>query len=185
MSWPAANGQGLDDRAVRGDGGLRRRQRPGRRAPRATELTIKDGELEYGKQYAFTVVAINERGAGSKASPVSNSVVPFTMPGRPDDIDAATVGDKAGTIKVTWTAPAENGRPITKYVVTAGGKSTEVDRRHAATLTASATGETVPVEVRAVNEAGESEPATATAQTVAEADVTITGVARRRSTRRP
>ena len=174
VSWPAANGQGLaikkytvtavsdGSSAPIGDAG-------------STSLTIKDGQLEYGKQYAFTVVAINERGAGSKASPISNSVVPFAKPDRPDAVDAATVGDQAGAIRVTWSAPAENGRPITKYVVAAGGRSTDVTDGTATTLTGFGTGETVAVEVRAVNEAGESQPGTATAKTVDKPTVTITG----------
>nr|BFE74876.1 hypothetical protein GCM10020092_081770 [Actinoplanes digitatis] len=139
-----------------------------------TGLTIKDGELDYGKQYAFTVVAINERGAGSKASPVSNSVVPFAKPGRPENIDAATVSDQAGAIKVTWAAPAENGLPITKYVVAAGGRSTDVTDGTGVTLTGFGTGESIAVEVRAVNEAGDGEAATATARTLPKPVVTLT-----------
>jgi hypothetical protein len=89
-------------------------------------------------------------------------------------VDAATIGDKAGAISVTWQPPADNGRPITTYVVKAGGKSTEVTET-STTLTGFGEGETVSVEVRAVNEAGPSEPGTATAKTVAAPQVTITG----------
>ncbi len=175
VSWPAANGQGLEIERYAVTAVSDGTSAPIGEVTGATTLTVKDGELEYGKQYAFTVVAINERGAGSKASPISNSVVPFTRPGRPENIDAATVSDKAGTIRVTWTAPTENGRPITKYMVAAGGKSTEVTDGTGATLNGFAAGETVSVEVRAVNEAGESEAATATAKTLPKPVVTITG----------
>jgi hypothetical protein len=175
VSWPAANGQGrkIERYAVTAVS-------DGTSAPLAevkgeTSLTIKDGELEYGKQYAFTVVAVNERGAGSKQSPISNSVVPFTRPGQPENLDAATMSDQAGTIQATWTAPADNGRPITKYLVAAGGKTTEVTDGTSVTLNGFATGETVSVEVRAVNEAGESEAAGATAKTLPKPIVTITG----------
>ena len=48
-----------------------------------TTMTIAKGSLTYGTQYAFTVVAVNDRNAGSKSSPVSNTVVPFTAPGAP------------------------------------------------------------------------------------------------------
>jgi hypothetical protein len=174
VSWPAANGQGLAIKKYTVTA-----VSDGSSAPvgdaNGTSLTIKDGQLEYGKQYAFTVVAINERGAGSKASPISNSVVPFAKPDRPDAVDASTVGDQAGAIRVTWAAPAENGRPITKYVVAAGGRSTDVTDGTAVTLTGFGTGETVAVEVRAVNEAGDSQPGTATAKTVDKPTVTITG----------
>src|SRR4029453_16921543 len=124
VKWPAGNAQGLDIErytvtAVSEGGSSPVGEADG------PELTVKAGELEYGKQYAFTVVAINERGAGSKVSPVSNSVVPFAKPTRPGDVQAATVGDKAGTIRVSWSPSADNGRPITKYVVKAGTKSTD------------------------------------------------------------
>lgn len=175
VSWPAANGQGIDIERYTvtaiSEGG----SSPIGEAKDGTSLTIAGGELEYGKQYAFTVVAVNVRGAGSKASPVSASVVPFTKPGRPEGVDAATVGDRPGTIKASWTAPADNGRPITKYVVSAGGRTTEVTDGTSVTLEGFGAGETVAVEVRAVNEAGEGEAASATARTVAKPTVTITG----------
>ena len=176
VTWPAANGQGLDIEryavtAVAEGGTAPVGESDG------PELVIGDGELEYGTQYAFTVVAVNERGAGSKASPVSNSVVPFAKPGRPGDVQAATVGDRAGTVRVTWSPSADNGRPVTRYVVTAGGRSTDVTDGTAATLTGFGAGETVRVEVRAVTEAGDGEPGAATARTVAKPVVTITGAA--------
>ena len=174
VNWPAANGQGLDIRRYTitaiSDGSS---------APvgdaTGTSLAIRGGQLEYGKQYAFSIVAVNERGAGSKPSPISNSVVPFTKPDRTAAVDAATVGDQAGAIRVTWAAPAENGRPITRYVVTAGGRAADVAGGNSVTLTGFAAGETVAVEVRAVNEAGAGDPGTATARTVDRPTVTITG----------
>jgi len=175
VSWPAADGQGLKIRQYTvtaiSEGGS---------APigdaTGTSLTIASGKLQYGTQYAFTVVAINERGAGSKPSPVSASVVPFTKPGKPLGLDATTVAAQAGTIKVAWQAPPDNGRPITRYVVAAGGKTQEVtEGTTAVTLTGLGNGQSVQVQVRAVNEAGESESATTTATTVAAPKVTITG----------
>jgi hypothetical protein len=174
VSWPAANGQGLAISRYTvtaiSEGGS---------APigdsTKTSLTIPAGQLEYGAQYAFTVTAVNEHGAGSKASPVSASVVPFTTPAKPLNLDANTDGGQAGAIKVAWQAPADNGRPITKYVVTAGGKSTDVTGGTSTALTGFGTGASVQVEVRAVNEAGQGEPATATARTVSKPRITVTG----------
>jgi hypothetical protein len=174
VNWPEANGQGLAISRYTvtaiSEGGS---------APvgdsTKTSMTIPAGQLEYGKQYAFTVTAVNEHGAGSKASPVSASVVPFTTPGKPLNLDASTDGSRAGAVKVAWQAPADNGRPITQYVVTAGGKSTQVSDGTAATLTGFDAGASVPVEVRAVNEAGQGDPATATASTVAKPRITVTG----------
>jgi hypothetical protein len=174
VTWAKANGQGLDIREYRvtaiSDGSS---------VPigesKSTELTIKDQELEYGTQYAFTVVAVNERGAGSKASPTSGSVVPYNKPGRTENVDAQTVGGQAGAVKMTWSSPPEHGRAITKYTVKANGKSSDVTGTET-TLTGFDNGENVSVEVRAVNEAGEGEAGTATARTVSVPQVTVTGV---------
>jgi hypothetical protein len=174
VRWPAANGQGLDIRRYTVTGISTGVSAPVGDAT-GTSLTIRGGQLQYGRQYAFSVVAVNERGAGSKPSPVSNSVVPFGKPDRPGAVDAATVGDQAGAIRVAWSAPADNGRPITRYVVTAGGRSTDVTGGTSATLTGFGTGQSVAVEVRAVNEAGASDPGTASARTVDRPTVTITG----------
>jgi fibronectin type III domain protein len=174
VSWPAANGQGLDIRRYTVTAISAGSSAPVGDAT-GTSLTIHPGELEYGTQYAFSVVAVNERGAGSKPSPISNSVVPFAKPDRPDAVDATTVGDQAGAIRVAWSAPADNGRPISRYVVAAGGRSTEVAGGTSVTLTGFGAGQSVAVEVRAVNEAGASDPATASARTVDRPTVTITG----------
>ncbi|WP_249715019.1 fibronectin type III domain-containing protein [Rhizomonospora bruguierae] len=166
VSWPAANGQGhkISKYAVTAVSA-------GASAPvgeaTGTELITRKGDLEYGSQYAFTVVAINDIGAGSESSPISESVVPFTVPEAPAGLDATTVADKQGAVRVAWSPPAENGRPITKYVVTAGGKSQDVTGGTSVELSGLGDGQNVQVTVRAVNEAGESAPATATARTVA------------------
>jgi predicted RNA-binding protein with TRAM domain len=173
VSWPAANGQGRKIQrytvtAVAAGGTTALGDATG------TALTVPG--LEYGKQYAFTVVAVNERGAGSKASAVSNSVVPFTKPGRPENASAVTVGNQAGAIKISWAAAAGNGRPISEYVVTAGGKSTDVTGGTTVTVTGLGNGQNVPVKIVAVNEAGEGEAASTSARTVAPPKITVTGV---------
>jgi len=174
VSWPEANGQGLAISRYTvtaiSEGGS---------APigdsTKTSLTVPAGQLTYGTQYAFTVTAVNEHGAGSKASPVSASVVPFTTPGAPLNLDASTDGSQSGAVKVAWQAAPDNGRPITKYVVAAGGKSTDVTGATSTTLTGFDSGASVQVEVRAVNEAGQGEPATASASTVSKPRITVTG----------
>ncbi|HEY0699596.1 MAG TPA: fibronectin type III domain-containing protein, partial [Micromonospora sp.] len=139
-----------------------------------TELVVPAGELDYGNQYAFTVVAVNDRGAGSKSSPISNTVVPFTLPGAPQSLTARTVAGEAGAVAVSWAPAQDNGRPITKYVVEAAGRRTEVTDT-AVKLTGLGDGQTVAVKVRAVNEAGAGPEATDTARTVAVPRVTVTG----------
>lgn len=173
VSWPAANGQGykIIKYAVTAISA-------GANTPvgesTKTELVVPKGELTYGNQYAFTVTSINEKNAGSAASPVSNTVVPYTTPAAPVNLQANTVGDAKGTISVSWTAPADNGRPITKYQVTAGGKTTETTETRV-TLNGFGDGQNVTVQVRAVNEAGPGLVATDVARTLAKPKVTITG----------
>ncbi|MDG4811187.1 fibronectin type III domain-containing protein [Micromonospora sp. WMMD1120] len=173
VRWPAANGQGntIARYAVTASSA-------GTNAPAGestkTELVVPAGELEFGTQYAFTVVAVNSKGAGSAASPVSNTVVPFAAPGRPVDLRAGTVANQPGAITVQW-APAEaNGRPVTKYVVDVGGRVSEVTETRT-TVTGLGNGQNVTVKVKAVNEAGPGPEATATARTVAQPRVTVTG----------
>ncbi|TYB95011.1 fibronectin type III domain-containing protein [Micromonospora sp. WP24] len=173
VRWPAANGQGnrIARYAVTASSA-------GANAPAGestkTELVVPAGELEFGRQYAFTVSSVNNRGVASAASPVSNTVVPYTAPGRPTDLRAATVPDRPGTVSLQW-APAEpNGRPVAKYLVDVGGRSLEVtDTR--ATVDGLGNGRDVTVRVKAVNEAGPGPESTATARTVAEPRVTVTG----------
>jgi hypothetical protein len=174
VSWPAADGQGLDvvRYAVTAVSA-------GATTPvgevATTKLTVPAGGLEYGTQYAFTVVAVNEKGAGSKPSPASNTVVPYTVPDRPADLRATTVPDRPGTIRVGWRAPADNGRPIDRYAVEAAGRSRDVTDAITVTLDGLGDGQNVTVKVRAVNEAGPGPDASATARTVAEPAVTVTG----------
>lgn len=173
VRWPAANGQGIDIRKYTVTAVAAGAAAPAGEST-STELVVPAGELEYGNQYAFQVVSVNERGGASKASPVSNSVVPFTVPDRPPSLDVTTVKGQAGTLHAVWAAPPENGRPITKYVVEANGKRTEVTGT-ATDITGLGEGANVTVKVRAVNEAGEGAEATATGHTVAKPTVTVTG----------
>ncbi|WBB82271.1 fibronectin type III domain-containing protein [Micromonospora sp. WMMD882] len=173
VRWPAADGQGAT--IVRY---VVTAASAGANAPagetKGTELVVPAGELEYGRQYAFTVVAVNDRGAGSKASPVSNTVVPFTAPEAPADLRAATVPDRPGAVVAEWAPAADNGRPVTRYLVDVGGRTSEVtDPR--VTVDGLGDGQNVTVTVKAVNEAGSGAAASATARTVAEPRVTVTG----------
>ncbi|MEH0846271.1 fibronectin type III domain-containing protein [Micromonospora sp. CPCC 205711] len=172
VSWPAANGQGntIAKYAVTATSA-------GANAPAGestgTELVVPAGELEYGTQYAFTVIAVNDKGAGSTASPVSNTVVPFAAPGQPVDLTASTVADQPGTVALRWSPPVENGRPISRYLVDVGGRIIEVTDTQAA-VDKLGDGQNVLVKVKAVNEAGPGPEASATARTVAPPRVTVT-----------
>ncbi|MCW3840021.1 fibronectin type III domain-containing protein [Micromonospora yasonensis] len=173
VKWPAANGQGntIARYAVTATSA-------GATAPAGesakTELVVPAGQLEYGTQYAFTVISVSDKGAGSKASPVSNTVVPFTAPAAPTELKASTVADQPGTVAVQWAPAVENGRPVTKYLVDVAGKTSEVtDTR--TTVGGLGNGQNVTVKVKAVNEAGAGPEASTTARTVAAPRVTVTG----------
>ncbi|MFG2167088.1 fibronectin type III domain-containing protein [Micromonospora chersina] len=173
VKWPAANGQGNTVTKYAVTASSAGATAPAGESPK-TELVIPAGQLEYGTQYAFTVIAVSDKGAGSKASPVSNTVVPFTVPKEPTELRASTVADQPGTIAVQWAPAVDNGRPVTKYLVEAAGKTTEVtDVR--ATIGGLGDGQNVTVKVKAVNEAGPGAEASTTARTVAAPRVTVTG----------
>lgn len=175
VRWAAANGQGYRIARYVVTAASAGATAPVGEATR-TELVIPAGELEYGTQYAFNVVAVNEKGAGSTASTVSNTVVPFTLPGKPTSLQASTVAGEAGAISVVWAAAVDNGRPVTKYVVSAAGRTMEVaDTR--AKISGLGDGQNVTVTVHAVSEAGAGPDATDTARTVAPPQVTVTGTA--------
>ncbi len=173
VRWPAANGRGntITRYAVTATSA-------GATAPAGesakTELVVPAGQLEYSTQYAFTVISVSDKGAGSKASPVSNTVVPFTAPAAPTGLKASTVADQPGTVAVQWAPAVENGRAVTKYLVDVAGKTSEVtDTR--TTVGGLGNGQNVTVKVKAVNEAGPGPEASTTARTVAAPRVTVTG----------
>jgi hypothetical protein len=172
VKWPAANGQGYKIAKYAVTAITAGTTAPAGESTK-TQLVIPAGNLQYGTQYAFTVVAINEKGAGSKASPVSNTVVPFTVPDAPPSLTAATANEK-GAINVSWQPAAGNGRPVTRYTVTAGGRISDVTGT-STKLTGFNDGQDITVRVRAVNEAGAGKEGTATARTIAPPALTAGG----------
>ena len=79
----------------------------------ASTVCVVSG-LTVGRSYTYTVTAVNaiDESAHSASSSVSISGAP-SQPAQP----SATAGNT--TIDVSWTAPADNGSPITGYTVTA------------------------------------------------------------------
>ena len=113
MSWtaPASNGRAITGYVVTPTrNGVA--QTPVSFDASATTRTLTG--LTAGATYTFTVTAVNAVGTGP-ASPASNAVVPYDVPGRPT-ITAATAGTSSANL--TWTAPAANGSTISSYVVT-------------------------------------------------------------------
>ncbi|WP_344119418.1 fibronectin type III domain-containing protein, partial [Planosporangium flavigriseum] len=173
VTWPAANGQG---RQIVSYQITSTPAAPKDQAFSATSttLTIPAGALRYGTQYAFTVTAVNDKGANSKASPISNTVVPYTVPETPPNPRASTVTNQPGAIQVSWQPAKDNGRPITKYVVDANGTKRDVTGATSVTITGLPDGTNIPVKITAVNAAGSSPPAATTAKTLSPPTVTVT-----------
>jgi len=130
-----------------------------------TTYTVPAGQLTYGTQYAFTVTAINDKGGASKPSPLSNTVVPYTLPGAPRNLQPVPV-DAKGTISVAWQPAANNGRPVTSYQVTAGSQTQTVSGATSIQFAGFPDNAPVPVTVKAVNLAGTGPAANTTATTI-------------------
>jgi beta-glucanase (GH16 family) len=98
--------------------------------PGTTTTGVMTG-LANGTGYQFTVLAVNADGS-SPASGWSNYVTPSTVPSAPTNLTAVA---GYGQATVTWTAPAANGTPITRYVLTAslGGVSQPAQNFNTAT----------------------------------------------------
>ncbi|HLL65193.1 MAG TPA: fibronectin type III domain-containing protein [Micromonosporaceae bacterium] len=174
VTWPPANGQGRP--IIRYEVTPYVAGAPDPALPTtAAELVIKPGTLKYGTQYAFKVVSINDKGAASVPSPLSNTVVPFTRPDAVKNLKVATVANKQGTVSVAWNPAEANGRAITRYEVTANTRKQDVTGANGITLNGFGDGESVAVTVAAVNEAGAGPEAKATAQTIKAPTIAVTG----------
>jgi hypothetical protein len=176
VTWPAA------------DGGGRQIVRytvtsvtQGAQAPvgdvKTTTMKIPAGTLPYGTQVAFTVIAVNDKGAGSDPSPLSNEVVPFNVPTAPRNLSVTGTPDQKGAVAINWDAAQGNGRPVDKYVVTAnGGKPQDVTGgATSVTINGFADDTVVTVTVHAVNEAGDGPDLTSSGRTIGAPTVTFTG----------
>jgi len=84
----------------------------------ATTCTVTG--LANGTAYTFTVTATNGAGTGP-ASAASTAVTPAGLPGAPTGVMATPGTPGSGTVTLAWTAPADNGSPITGYTVTPAG----------------------------------------------------------------
>lgn len=175
VSWPAANGQGHAIASYRVTSITAGVQAPVG-AVTDTTMILAKGSLKYGTQYAFTVVSINDKNTVSAASPVSNTVIPYTVPAAPTNLAAVADPNQRGAIQVTWKAAVSNGRPITKYVVETSAGSKDVTST-SVTLTGFPDDSVIPVKVHAVNLAGDGPAATTSGRTIGVPTVTITSTA--------
>ena len=115
--------------------------------------------LSDGATYSFTVVAVNKEG-DSERSGASNAITISGVPGRPGT-PQLTAGNTS--ISASWTAPVDNGSPITGYIVTATTATGEAGHCETTGVTSCViqglkNGQTYTVTVRARNAKGESAP---------------------------
>lgn len=120
--------------------------------PAATNATVSG--LANGTSYTFTVTATNVAGT-SAPSVASSAVVPFTLPDAPTNV-VGTFGNAQAT--VTWTAPFDQGRPITAYTVNLpdGGVGATTTGATVATVPGLTNGASYTFSVKATNAAGTS-----------------------------
>ena len=107
------------------------------------------GGLANGTNYDFRVRAVNDVGAGVPANSVS-----ARTPGEPAQVGGLSLGTARHEVRATWSAPNDNGKPITRYEVdiAPGGTVNETDRSH--TFTGLQDDTVYSVRVRACNEVG-------------------------------
>jgi hypothetical protein len=172
VKWDEADGQGNDVTGYQIEAIASGEQSVVGQAD-GTTFTVPADTLVYGTGYVFQVTTL-AGAAASAPSPQSNSVTPFNVPDAPGDLLANTSPTTAGTIDVSWSQPADNGRDVEKFIVRAGTQTQEVaGNTTTASLSGFGSNENVSVSVSAVNEAGESEPATTDANTMSVPSVQI------------
>ncbi len=72
-------------------------------------FALAEAGLERETYYAYTVTAVNEVGEGPASW--TASILAFAYPGAVGQASAEWLGDPAGTVRVTWEAPADGGGP--------------------------------------------------------------------------
>lgn len=110
-----------------------------------------------GATYTFTVSTLSEELGAGDPSPVSNAVIPATVPQAPTGV-IATSGRKSA--QVTWTAPDNGGLPILHYVVTPSGGEPRTATETTLVVDGLQNGTPYKFVVSAVNDVGEG-PASA------------------------
>jgi hypothetical protein len=124
--------------------------------------------LTNGKAYTFKVVAKNV--AGASVQSVASAPTIVGAPGPPTAIGAVKAA--AGSIRVTFTAPANNGAPITGYTATCtstnnGATKTKTGTAGPLLVTGLTAGRTYKCTVKATNSRGAGPPSVASGPVIA------------------
>ncbi len=115
-------------------------------------LTCTVSGLTNGTPYSFTVSAANAAGTGP-ASDASSMITPIPVPDAPTGVLAARDDTRA---PISWTAPADNGSPITGYTVTSSpeGKTCTTTGAVSCTVTGLTNGQAYTFTATATNAIG-------------------------------
>jgi uncharacterized delta-60 repeat protein len=138
-----------------------------------TNSSLVATNLEPGRQYRFSVRAVNQAGT----SPAEVVIARTADAPAPDDEvpsaprDLAVTDTTRSTLLVTWRPPERSGAsPITGYAVTWGTGQSMVVTSSRARITGLPSATEVTVSVTAVNAAGESESVSTTGTTTSGLD---------------
>ncbi|MCP4083831.1 MAG: tandem-95 repeat protein [Actinomycetia bacterium] len=113
LTWTAPNSQGCSILRYEISNGVTTQTVTGATAHTFTGLTN-------GTTYSFTMVAVNEVGT-SGSGPASS---PATPAGAPFAVALSPAGQSSpGAVDLNWSAPNDNGDPITEYEVSVNGSA--------------------------------------------------------------
>ncbi|CAM3823180.1 Ig-like domain-containing protein [Smaragdicoccus niigatensis] len=146
VSWAAPNSNGADITSYTVTAS------PGGSSQQVSATSATFTSLNKSTAYTFTVTATNKVGTSSPSSP-SNSVTPFGLPDAVTSV-SATAGD--GQVTLSYSAPNDNGSPITSYEVSmnGGAYSAFSGTSSGGTVSGLTNGTSYTFKVRGVNAAG-------------------------------
>ncbi|XP_058467261.1 twitchin isoform X5 [Malaya genurostris] len=137
---------------------------------RSVETNADISGLQNGKKYKFRVSAINAEGESKPLEQAGDFIAknPFDEPSAPRDCKATDWGPEF--VKLAWQPPiSDGGSPVTGYVVEVKDKYGEWERKmqvpadaKEATVPDLIEGQKYEFRVRAINDAGASDPSNAT-----------------------
>ena len=122
--------------------------------------------LSNGTSYTFSVYATNIAG-NSAASSVLSAIIPFRKPDAPTGVSGLS---QNSSVRVSWTAPFNQGSTITNYTITsspsAGNSPLTVDNVLSGTITGLTNGTSYTFTVYATNAAGNGSASTASSTVI-------------------
>jgi len=135
---------------------------------KATEVLI--APLESDTTYTVKVIARNAYGPSSAAVATGRTLPKVMPPDRPGNLRATAVTQS--TVALKWTRPSDGGSPVIGYKLFANDEYKDYTTAESATVKNLKANTKYSIEVRAVNDVGDSIPAATSAKTT---EVTLPG----------